>query len=295
MQNYTHLQALLLRWFKHHGVCSIEQIRTASTNLLKSFELNANHPLFKVFFPLVRKGFVDFKGDGKYQITSPTIIFYLKEQISVGINLLDEQKEIITNQFKIINIDEFDVICFESKRESIRTFCENNKCEYSEPNISELLLNFPKISRVVEQFERISIISSGEYYDINEHRWKKNKNQIVGVFRLSEDSQKFYLRTEKEDLQIPDFSINPEGRLLAESYQAMAENISFLHYNVETNTLTIKGINIPILIDRILRMASFPLKKGVIEKPGVTIYKNITNSAVKQLNRIFGIKTIIEV
>lgn len=166
-------------------------------------------------------------------------------------------------------------------------FCEQSNCEYSEPNVPEILSNFPKISSVVEKFERASITSSGEYYDVKKHRWNKNKNQTSGIFRLSEDAQKYYLRIKKEDLQLPDYRINPEARPLAESYQASIENLVFLYYNKGKKALTVKNINIPILIDRALRIESLPNNLSVQEENGKTIYENISFSTVKQLNRIF--------
>ena len=59
--------------------------------------------------------------------------------------------------------------------------------------------------------------------------------------------------------------------------------------------LTIKDINIPILIDRVLRMASLPNNLNAIDENSKTIYENISLSAVKQLNRIFETKVKIEV
>lgn len=288
------MQALLLKWHKHHVLCSIEQIRNASTNLLFSFNFETSYPLFKVFFPLVRRGFVEFCGDGKYQITKPTILYYKKEQVSVGLNLLNEQKRIIETQFEIINIDNFEVIRFKSELNKIKLFCKISNCEYSEPNVPEILSNFPKISDIVEKFERASITSSGEYYDVKKHRWKKNKNQTTGVFRLSDDAQKFYLRTKKEDLQIPDYKINPEARPISECFQAAIDNFDFLYYDKENKVLTVKDINIPILIDRVLRMASLPNAIGVKEENRKTIYENISLSAVKQLSRIFETQVKIE-
>jgi hypothetical protein len=293
VHSHSQIQALLLQWHKHHGVCSIEQIRTACSNLMKSFNLEADHSLFKVFFPLVRKGFVEFIGNGKYQVSQPIILYYRKGQIAVSINQTKEQKRVIENQFELIDIDDFDVIRFKSAPNKVKLFCKISNCEYSEPNVSKILSNFPKISDVVSKFEPAMISSSGEYYDVLNHRWKKNKNQNAGVFRLSEDSHKFYLRTKQRDFQIPDFSINPEGRPLAESFQAAEENIEFLYYQKSHKILTMQQINIPILVDRVLRMASLISENGVKEKYGKTTYQNIPPSTIRQLNRIFGVKTII--
>ena len=80
MQNQTEIQALLLRWLKHREKCSIDRIRTECSNLLKSFQEEPKHLLYKMFFPLVRKGYIEFCGNGHYQPTQPSILFYNKNQ-----------------------------------------------------------------------------------------------------------------------------------------------------------------------------------------------------------------------
>jgi len=294
MQSNFQIQNLLLQWHKHQGVCSIEQIRTACSNLLRSFDLETEHSLFKVFFPLLRKGFIEFCGNGKYQISYPVILYYQKEQIAVGINLLEVQKELLKEVGKV-NEDEFGICRLIIVKKHIQDFCIKNNCNYSEPIISDILSNFPKISDVVGKFDKSSISSSGEYFNVLKHRWVRNNNQSAGVFRLSEDSYKYYLRTQNHgDLQIPDSKINPEGRPLAESYQAVVEKHDFLFYNKKDKVLTVKDINIPILIERVLRMASLPFNEGIKEEHRKTIYENISISVVKQLNRIFGTKVKTE-
>jgi len=292
MQNRFQIQALLLKWLKHRGKCSIVQIRNACFNLLKSFHTELKHPLYKVFFPLVRKGYVEFCGNGYYQLTQPSILFFNKNQTGVGINLLDEQKEKLEEHIKV-DENEFGIIRFVISKTEILNFSEKNNCKFSEPNVSEILFNFPKISDVVHKFDTAHIASTVQFYDL-ERGWRKNKNQSFGIFRLSEDSLKFYIRTNQSDFQIPDSKINPEGRPLAESYQAIISGLDFLIYENNKKRLTIKTVNIPILIDRILRMASLYKNDGIEEDFRQTTYSNISYSTVKQLNRIFGTQIKIE-
>ena len=293
MQNQSQIEALLLKWLKHRGKCAIEQIRNACLNLLKSFHEEPKHPLYKVLFPLVRKGYVEFCGNGYYQPTQPSILFYNKNQTGVGINLSDEQNAEL-EEFIKVDEDEFGIVRFVASKNEVCNFLEKNNCEYSEPNAPEILNNFPKISDVIQKFEKATITSTSiQFYDL-ELGWAKNKNQSIGVFRLSEDSLKFYIRTNQSDFQIPDSKINPDGRPLAESYQAIISELDFLIYEKNKKRLTIKTVNIPILIDRILRMASLNKHDGIEEDFRQITYSNISYSTVKQLNRIFGTQIKIE-
>ena len=293
MQSYSQIQALYLQWHKHQGICSVEQIRIACSNLMKSFGFETDYSLFKVFFPLVRNGFIEFYGNGKYQMSQPTILYYQKEQTAVGVNLLTEQKVVLADMLKMKE-DKFGVVSLKISKKHMQDFCMKINCDYSEPNVSEILSNFPKISDVVKKFEPAMISSSGEYFDILKHCWGKNKNKNLGVFRLSEDSHKFYLRTKQGDFQIPDLNTNPDGRPLAECFQASVENQEFLFYHKATKILTVKQINIPILVERVLRMASLLFLDDLKEEYGKTTYKDITLSTIKQLNRILGTKAIIK-
>lgn len=292
MKSQSQIQSLFLQWHKHHGICSIEQIRTACANLSKSFDLETDHSLFKIFFPLVRNGFIEFYGNGKYHVSQPVILYYQKEQTAVGVNLLTEQKMLLAD-IEEMREDELGVIRFKISKNHIQDLCMKINCDYSEPNVTEILSNFPKISNVVKKFVTAIISTSGEYYEVLKHRWRKNTNQNLGIFRISEDSHKFYLRTEQGDFQIPDLSMNPDGRPLAECFQTSVENQEFLFYHKATKILTVNQVNIPILVDRVLRMASLLFQDSVKEEYGVTTYQNITLPTIKQLNRILGTKAII--
>ncbi len=293
MQDYHKLQGLLLQWHKHYGIRSIEQIRMACSNLLSSFRYETKHSLFKVFYPLLRKGLIEFHGNSKYQVAPPAILYYKKEHIAVGINLPVELKDNLIRLGES-NEDIFETVRIKLEEPAIRKFCEENECNYSEPDISGILSNFPKIADLVNKFEHASISSAGEFYDVFKHHWSRDLQKASGVFRLSDNAHKYYLRTEEVDLQIPDSKFNPEGRPLAESYQVVIENREFLTYSKVNKVLTVKDVNIPILIERILRMASLFRPDRVKEEYGKMEFKNIPLSTIKQLNRIFSTKIKID-
>jgi len=293
MDDYSKLQILLLQWLKYYEIRTIDQIRVSSKSLLISYDFDPKNALLKVFYPLVRKGFIEFIGNGKYHIANAVVIYFPKKKIAVGVNLTNYQLDKIRNEFKIISEDEFGIVRFELV--NIKTFKSKFEVLWSQPEIGLALRNFPKIKDIVDKFERISSILEGEYFDVIKHYWKKSSNQSCEIFRTSSDSQRIYLRTNNLTLEIPIDKTNPDARPIAECYQAFCQGYDFLSYNRSTNELRVDNINIPILIERLLRIASIYQEDGVCAIHGKTTFKNISYSVVKELNRIFGISTKIEI
>lgn len=288
LDNLIEIQGLFLKWMRHHGVRSIEQIRVACNSLLINFGMESKSSLFKILYPLVRKGLIEFAGEGNYKLTAPIFLYYPNKKIAVAVNLITKQKNILQEDNVEIEEDEFGVLRFYIDSERFACITKRVNCDCLEPNTSELLKNFPRIRDVIfNQFEKAHITSNGEYYNVIKHKWTKDSRSRYGVFRLAEDAQKFYLKTDKDDYLIPYYKKNPEGRPLAETYQAIKEDINFCQYNPQTKVLTICNVNIPILIDRFLRLPSLYLQRGVIESIYKTSYSNISPAMYSQLCRIF--------
>lgn len=282
------IQALFLKWMRHHSVRSSEQIRMACNSLLLSFGTETKSSLFKIFYPLLRRGLVEFIGDGNYIVTAPVILFYKKQNIAVAVNLTKNQHEQLLESVAEIVEDVFGMIRFNFDKQKVLSISKEIDCNYFEPNSSDILSNFPNIKAIVfNQFEKAHITFSGEYYNVINHKWAKDSLQKSGVFRISADAQKFYLRTDNEDFHIPSFTQNPDGRPIAETFQAINANIVFCRYDRCNAILTISDLNIPILIDRILRLSSLHQENGVVEDYFKTIYSNISPSVFKQIIRIF--------
>lgn len=286
--NFMEIQVLFLKWMRHHGVRSTDQIRVACKSLLIGFGMESKSSLFKILYPMVRKGLMEFAGEGNYKLTAPIILYYPNKKIAVAVNLSTKQKESIAEDWAEKEDDEYGVIRFTGDRKEVYSASHKIDSNYFEPNTAKLLKNFPRLSDVIfNQFEKAHINSNGEYYNVIKHKWTKDSRFRYGVFRLVEDAQKVYLKTEKDDYLIPYYKQNPEGRPLAETYQAINENIDFYQYNSQTKVLTISNINIPILLDRFLRLPSLYLHQGVLEDYYKTSYSNISPAVYKEIVRIF--------
>ncbi|MBA4411162.1 MAG: hypothetical protein C0397_17310 [Odoribacter sp.] len=291
MKQQEEIQAIFLKWYKHHGVRSMQQIRQNVTNLCNSYEFDGNG-LYLIFYPLVRKGFIEFIGEDTYQIAPSIIINDQISGMSTGINLNEEQIKQIMCISEIIEIDMFGVIRFKSETNQTQTICKEINCAFTISNINQVLSNFPMIREVVSRFDKnITLDGYGYHYKLSKHKIDENsKIKSIGIFTTEKDSHKYYFFDGTDCYEIPFKEHNPEGWSIAETYQAIKEGIEFLVYNDQTKQLIVQSINIPILIDRILRITSLHFSNGVTTANYKAAYKNISPPIIKQLNRIFETK-----
>lgn len=302
MKQVEELQAIFLKWFKHHGTRSMSQISQNIENLCKSYDFDGKG-LYPVFYPLVRKGFIEFIGEDRYQIAPPVVIHHQKSGFSTGVNLDEIQVNQIKGKANEFTIDPFGVIRFILEQKQIESLCNEWNCSFSVPNASHILSNFPKLSDTIMNetplgfTKSITIDGTGYYLNLKNHKFDEiKKNGAVGIFITEKDAHKYFYCDGTDCYEIPSGKYNPEGRYIAESVQAVKENFDLFSYNERKEQLTVKGINIPVLIDRVLRLPSIHVANGVVEESFKTTYAYITPPVIKQLYRIFEtkIKTIHE-
>lgn len=292
MDKYIHLQALLLKWLKHFNIRTIEQIRIASKSLCILYDIEAKNSVYKLLYPLLKRGFVEFIGDGKYQISSSVIIFYPKNSIAVGINITDQQKESLNDI--TYKEDVFGNIRFSIKHNDIEQLCKNIGCYYMVYRKKTPLVHFPSIKESISKFEEVNLIFENiQFYDFYKNKWVyDNKNN--GIFRITAEGHIFYLKAKEQVFKIPSNNTNPEGWLLSECFQISCERNDFFCYDRKTRLLTVNKLNLPILVERILRMCSLYQAETVINNSTFqTSYPDISLTTIKQLNRIFDTKTKI--
>lgn len=289
MDKLIHLQALLLKWLRHYNVRTIEQIRIVCRSLCISNNLDEKNSVLKLLYPLLKMGYVEFIGDGNYQVSQSVIIYYPKATTAVSVNFTDEQKEKVKNLS--FNEDTFGTIRFQIKPKEILQLHPTLNCHYQEFNNDTPFVHFPKVKHIVTTFEECnSAFDNVLFY--NNYKWERVTKQI-GIFKTSSDSHIFYLKVDKKVFKIPLSTYNPEGWLLAESYQVCSERNDIFFYKRNIKMLTVKDFNLPILVERILRLNSIYQDVVIQEKDFHISFPNISISTIKELNRIFDTKTII--
>lgn len=298
--NLEELQALFFKWFKCYEsrnqdqTRTINQIRVATKNLLASYEYETKSSLFKIFYPLVRYGLIEFCGNGTYISSKPILLFYPDNKAAVGVNLNSVQIEKFKNSFQPYTIDKFDIIRFTASEKELVAISKETDIPLSKPNISEYLSNFPKIKNCINAingFEDTYFSNFEEKFDIRGRKWEKARNESFGLFKNSENAQKYYFIENGVTYSIPSNAQNPDTRPIVESY-IYCKQAGFKYYSKEKK-LDVGNVNLPILIERVLRLASLYETTVYTKEYNNQIYSNITINTVLQLDRIFDTKTEI--
>lgn len=287
------LQVLFFKWFKCYETRNLNQIRVATKNLLASYEYETKSSLFKIFYTLVRYGLIEFCGDGTYTLSNPILLFYTDNK-AIGVNLNSVQIEKSKTSFQLHTIDQFGIVRFEATEKEIVDFSKETDIQLSKPNISEYLSNFPKVKNcinAVNGFEPTYFSNFEEKFDIKSRKWVKGRNESFGLFRNSETSQKYYFIENGVTYSIPSNAQNPDTRPIVESY-IYCKQAGFKYYSKEKK-LDVGNVNLPILIERVLRLASLYETTVYTKEYNNQIYSNITINTVLQLDRIFDTKTEI--
>ena len=192
------IQSLLLQWVRHHGIRSISQIRIACRALNESFCEDVRYPLHSFFFPLVRKGHVEFIGNDRYQPALPVIIFNKKENISTAINLSCHQVDLLQKRYGVGEPDDFGVIRFESRLNEINKICTKYDILYVDHHISHVLSQFPNLKDAVLQFREESGVECRYYFNPFKRRWEKVESPWhLGIHKVKEDARQYYFRLDQ--------------------------------------------------------------------------------------------------
>jgi len=293
MENLKEAQVLLLKWLRHFNIRTKAQIRLVCTNLCLLNRIEDKHSLLKLLYPLLRMGFVEYIGSGKYQISPAVIIFYPRRSIAVGINLTDIQKIYLKGiPYKE---DCFGTVRFLLNKQNVQSISEDIGCKYQLYDNTNLLNNFPKIKDVVVNFEETNIsLENAFFFDAINYRWIKRKMDI-GVFKILSNGNVYYLKVKDKILKIPSNEQNPEGRPLADCYQACNERSDLFFYNRRKSVLIVNNINLPILVERVLYLSSLYKEDAVTTQFNYNMcFPNISINMIQQLNRIFNTKVKIE-
>jgi hypothetical protein len=297
MRNLEELQSLLFKWLKNYNSRHINQIRAACHGLLRSHNIDdekiTRYCLYRLFYPLLRYGLVEFTGKGNYQ-TSPPVIF-LNRNGSVcqfaAVNLNKAQLKNLQQTIPDFQIDSFQIVRFSASMVTINNFSSKDQIRIQDNRIDCILSQMPTIRAVVSSFKEFYPNSKGFYYfNLDDFEWVRSKNELKpGLYKASAEdySKRCFLEGDNVWRRIPTLEENPDSVNIARWTQGILEQRKYLCYDQIKKLFICRNICLPILLDRVLRIPSYHLLNGVIQSRGTVIYTNITMNNYKQLNRIF--------
>lgn len=285
-------QELLFNWIGHHNCRRLIDISKACKELAENVNCSDKYSLYLFFYPLVRLGLLEYQGNDVYGLARPVIIFYQSNWSATGINLPPDLLGIITEEFHQVSRDSFGIIRFTGSVFKVEKFCEAHGISLNNLRVDEILERLPSIEDIVHQFEKVNKPANGWHYDLKKREWILLRlYENVGVYRTGEEpyAAKIFLDHDANVYSIPSQKNNPDALNIALCYQAALEGINYLSYNGEEHSLVVSRMQLPILLDRILRIPSFTEPLIPNTAYDYNVYKHISRNSFDQLKRILFI------
>ena len=259
-------QQILIQWMCIKDKVSYQVIAKKCEYLNIQFGLNIEkHPIRVIFFPLFMTGNVELCGDMSFKLSPPVCI--KKGDLYLYTNINKTSKEDETGY----------PLLYLSKSESSLAAVTKSY----EFNASSILKSFPRIDKVVENFNALpendfsSLVFSNPRFDYG----------IAKKEALYSSWYFVYPKTRKI-CSIPNWLKQPDAlnisyclfRVLRGDYNGI--------YNKHSKELKVKQFHFPILLYRVLLIESLLNNGDPYSENGNYIFPNIKYSIVYELNRI---------
>lgn len=262
MNNIQQAQILLHQWIGNFEKRSYVQIKEACVFLNSSLELElGEHPVWELFHPLLLSGAVDHIGKEYYALTKPVALLF--DSTGYLINMSGEMNENLPVGYS--NVD----IC--SIPKDIRPIRMNSL---------SVLKSFPSVDAVIDSWEKSYIDGALLSY----HNYKNRigvAEQTTGTVKFFSIPDKLYIK------EIPSRAINPDAYNIAMTYERVLNGDGNGFYRKSEKELYMRKFAIPILIYRALALDGMAIKSFPTAVGDYFLFKNVSQSVVKEINRIF--------
>lgn len=256
-------QMLLYKWLTHFERKSYNSINEVCEylNEVKHLDIHGK-PIWKLFFPLVMNGVVDYAGKDSYSVAPPLILTFKSHSYllngdtsSCDINVPVGYRLLESNDSQLQFVDNV----------GISTFA--------------LLKSFPAIDDIVKgwnwstQDETIL-----EYHNLKTH---------IGVAEIKNGMSRYFsIPNESFMKEIPSRSANPDAYNIGIYYERIVNNEKNGYYNSSIRELKMCSFGIPFILFRALMIDGLEKKMFPAEEKDVYVFYNISPKVVKELNRI---------
>jgi hypothetical protein len=240
------LQEGLLNWF---WLTPVEAKRLSAIENVcmklydQYFPEKVKNAKYEVFFPLIKYGLIEFYADNYFALSPSSVIF--NKNFVVSINVPDQ----ILKEFQPLNHKaQLGIKCFHRSAE-IFTVINDNEIPTSEYNLSKILKHIPILNSILNSWKD-DVVG-----DISNFHWSGGSEVKKGVYKKTQESysQRGVRLSEGTWKKIPSREDNIDGYNLAMLWQQIQNGDRLgIEYRPASNTMVVKNIFFPIVIERLL-------------------------------------------
>ena len=247
-------QGLLLIWMCHYDKINYDTIKRYCEYLDIQFNLQiSEHPAWFLFLPLFYAGNVDYCGNNSFKVTEPVMIIHKKTHLFIN---------------KPPSVDGCEML-FPSIYRSEEQYVFDGK---------KILKHYPGVDSIISEFE---LSSKNNFSDLT----FDNAPSLVGV-AYTEFKRYYFVYENRSVVEIPDWSVNPDAINVAYQYSRVLGKKANGKYNIEQGKLSVISFRFPIMLYRVLMIASMLEGQLPYRESGNYIFPGISKSIVKELDRI---------
>lgn len=255
------VQHLLFLWMCHYDKINYDTIKRYCEYLNIQFNLQiTEHPAWTLFLPLFYAGNVDYCGSKSFKVTEPMMISHKRRHL------------FINKQPSVDGCEKLRpaIYCSEGPQN-----CELKQYTF---NGKEILKHFPSVDSIISAFE---LSPKNDFSDLT----FDNAPDQIGIAYTA--SKRYYFVCEnRKVVEIPNWSINPDSVNVAYQYSRVLGKKSNGNYDVEQRKLSVNSFRFPIMLYRVLMVASMLEGQCPYKESGNYIFPGISKSIVKELDRI---------
>jgi len=256
-------QKLLYIWISSYEKRSYTQIKEACVFLNAAHDLRLGEkPVWGLFYPMVFSGVVDHVGKDYYALTKPVALAFERHVFLLNCAGIGH----FSNKFPV----GYTEVTLNDVPEGIPILRMNSV---------SVLKSFPSIDSVINSWET-SVVDDEQltYHDFKSH---------IGVAEYTNGHTRYFSIPEKNYLkEMPARRLNPDAYSLGISYERSLNGVGNGSYNRATKELALRKFAFPVLLYRALSIDGMSEKLFPSDAGDFYIFKNITLSVAKEINRI---------
>lgn len=256
-------QKLLYIWISSYEKRSYTQIKEACAFLNNAHDLRLGEkPVWELFYPMVFSGVIDHIGKDYYTLTKPVALAFEEQAFLLNCESIGHSSNKYPVGYTEVNLNDVP--------EGIPILRMNS---------ISVLKSFPSVDSVINSWET-SVLDDEQltYHDFKRH---------IGVAEYTNGHTRYFSIPEKNYLkEMPARRLNPDAYSIGISYERALNGVGNGSYNKAKKELSLRRFAFPVLLYRALSIDGLSVKLFPTTDGEHYIFKNISSSVAKEINRI---------